>query len=444
MNKWQKRVAACLAAVLILLVAGAVALHVILEKQLGELLGKYVVPVAKDKLDVEVNIEDAGVNLFGGTLNVAGITVGNPDGFAEPTVLTLENLLIQMNLPSLLRGGLVHISDAEVNGAVLTIVRQDERPVNLKIVADRISPAEPAAATPGARPGEKNKETRNDNESAEQVRATIDKLVLNSKVRYVDHAIMPEKPVDFTLDLVATVDDLATFEEDGADWGRISIEGSLSGNPDSCVTDLRGQLAPMDDPVKSSFDLAGDIESVDVDLIQPYLDLGGFSCSSLSLELNMRCRNGEFDSEKSYITLKVKKIAIAGEFAKRLPPGLNVIPSISIPIPLGGTISEPELNFTYAFLKTVSDNFQANIVETTKALVDDIADDGGKSSEALTKLLGGGSTEGKGLLEGLVSDKDAAKAAKALEKLGGDKDTTEDLIKGLFGELLDESSKKEE
>jgi hypothetical protein len=443
MSKWQKRVAACLAVILIILAAGSVALHMVLERHLGELLNKYFVPVAEEKLKVDVNIDDAGINLLGGSLNVNGITVGNPDGFSEPAILTLDNLVIQMNLPSLLRGGLVHISGAEVTDAVLTIVRQDKRPVNLKVVADRLSPAEPAAARPEAPPEGKQEKT-GEVAASGFPKATVDRLLLNTRVRYVDHAIAPKKPVDFTLDLVTTVDNLATFEEYAGDWGDIRIEGSLSGNTNLCVTDLRGRLGPMADPVKSSFDLSGDIASVDIDLIQPYLALGEFTCSSLSLELKMRCRDGEFDSRESHIDIKMKNVVPTGKFAKTLPPGFNVIPSVSVPIPLGGTVSEPELNFTYAFLKTVSDNFQDNIVDVAKALADDLAGDGEKTAEALTELLGGGGSEGKGLLEGLVSDEDIKKASEAVEKLVEEEDAVEDLIKGLFNGSLGKPRKKDE
>jgi hypothetical protein len=199
----------------------------------------------------------------------------------------------------------------------------------------------------------------------------------------------------------------------------------------------------MNDPVRSSFDLSGTIASIDTDLVRPYLAIGELSCDSLSLELNMRCRDGEFDSNESYIALKMKNTVLTGEFAKKLPPGLNVIPSISIPVPLGGTVSEPELNFAYAFLKTVSDNFQANIVETTKAIVDNLGGDGETTAEALTKLLGGEESNGKGLLEELISDRDAEKAAEALKKFGGDRDTAEELIRGLFGRSPDSTGKRD-
>lgn len=444
MSKWPKRIVTSVVLLLIVILVGAIALDVVLKNHLNELLNKFVVPAAEKKMDVDVSINDAEVSLFKGDLDINGITVENPKGFSEPSVLTLENLNIQMNLSALLRGGLVHISSAEVNDAELTIVRRKNEPVNLKVIADRISPPAPPEHTDPAGALQMNEEEGPEEQAGELPKATVDQLVMNTRVRYIDHAILPGKPLDFILDLVTTVNGLATFEDYNGDWAEVFIEGSLFGKRNICVTDLRGQIGPVVDPVKASFNLAGDIAAIDMDLVQPYLTLGGFDCSSLSIKVNMVCREGEFDSEKSYIALEMKDIVLTGSTVAKLPPGFDRIPSISVPIPLGGTVSQPELNFTYAFLRTISDNFQANIGEATKELVDNLGVDGKKSAEALTKLIGNGKTEGKGLLEGLVDDKDAAKAAEVLQELGGDKDTAEDLIKSLFGDLPGKSSEKGE
>ncbi|NLB59859.1 MAG: hypothetical protein GX806_02085, partial [Lentisphaerae bacterium] len=113
-----KKLLIALVALVVLVVLG---LQLFLQYGLTEALKKYILPAAKERLQVDAALEGVSVNLLAGSFTLRGLQVINPSGFQEPTMLALRRCRVKIGIPALFRGGLTEIRKAELKNASLTV-----------------------------------------------------------------------------------------------------------------------------------------------------------------------------------------------------------------------------------------------------------------------------------------------------------------------------------
>jgi len=111
MKKLVRSIVRLVVVLIVGIVVGAIALS---------LLGNNLVRVAVEKasskaLDVPVDIEKADLSIIGGTLSLTDLTVANPPGYQQETLLNLDRSDVRMDAKSLL-DDVVNITDLRLDG----------------------------------------------------------------------------------------------------------------------------------------------------------------------------------------------------------------------------------------------------------------------------------------------------------------------------------------
>lgn len=411
MNKHVKRIGCGLVILLVVLVVvGVIAVQVVLKDYLGKIFNDKVKPGLEEKMQVKVELGDASVNLVGGSVGVRDVMIGNPKQFKEPILFGLKKFAVDVDLGRLLnfkklKEGKpdIKVEEVTLKDAELNIIRNADKLINLKVLADTLNAGKKQEPEEDKKKAGKEPEAGTGEEKpAKPVELPpfwLNKLEISTMVRYLDHAIAQDQPLDIGLKMSVEMKNLSTYDVGAT--GTIAITGHLANDIAMCKTDIKGHIAPLTDPMKPTFDLAGDIGSVDLRLVRPYIQAIGVGCDSLSLRLNIVCTNGVFDSKKSVITLAMTKVVLSGDLAKSMPPGMSYLPELTVPVPIEGPISQPSVNGTKALTSAVLDNIKNNVGGVVKGAIgglisgDKDKDSKGDASKSLGGLLGGGDKDKK-------------------------------------------------
>lgn len=352
-----RKVFLVLAAVLVLLVGG---LHFFLKNKLNSAIRTFVIPKAEQSLGVRVAVGGASLNLFGGSLSVSDVNVGNPPGFAEPSLLSLDRLYVDVGLLDLLKGT-IRVSDAEVAGTRLVIVRRKDGQINTQQIQKNVEAAAAGttATTNAAGTAPEQAGTPVVPLPAEPKRVMIDRLAIDILLEYIDHGLS-DKPVRIPLRLSVQGGNLSTTARPPAEWGTLSIRGHLDGNPKAYVTELNGRLAPLEDPKKASFDLTGNIAAIDLRESGLLKSDSEFQGDTAAIEARLVCRDGAFDPKQSSLRIVVRNPKLSGKLAKKAK-GIPIPPELSVSGPVGGTLDKPEFDFQAALIRTVLENLSGSL-----------------------------------------------------------------------------------
>jgi len=90
-----------------------------------------------DILNAKVEVDDIDISLFGGTANMDGFLVYNPEGFSDETALSLRGIDIKLDLKSLFSETVivkeVHVKNPEI------LFEQQKAKINLRELSKNIS-----------------------------------------------------------------------------------------------------------------------------------------------------------------------------------------------------------------------------------------------------------------------------------------------------------------
>ena len=343
--------------ILVLLIVAVVAVQNILKSHLGPIIQAQLPPV-KEKLQVRVlEVGGASVNLLGGSVQIDSIEVGNPQGFQEPILFSLDRFRVEIGIGKLIKAALrkevdLEIPRVELRNAELQLIRNEEGVINLKVLADTLGTGKTQVAE--TTPGENKADRPAGRSAAPLPKIYVRTVDINTVFRYLDHAASKTEPIKIALKNSVNIRNLATY--DVGQIGDLSITGALESDANLCKTDLKGHIAPIINPETPTFDIAGDVGHVDLRLIRPYMDMAGFGCDSLSLKINIVCKDGVLDGKQSVVTLVMTKVLLTRD----MPPGVNCINELTVPVPVDGTLSAPKVNLQKAVVKAIMDNLKGN------------------------------------------------------------------------------------
>ncbi|MBI2437983.1 MAG: AsmA family protein [Lentisphaerae bacterium] len=344
-----------------LLAAVIIALQLFLAYGLTDSLRKWILPMAKERWNLDATVESVSVNLLGGSLSLNGVQIINPPGFDEANILTMKRFKLKIGLLALFRGGIAEIKKAVIQDATLNVVRSREGAINIgPIIASfqtaasnapapaptKPAPRSPSDATPGAH---------------KIPDFVIRQMETKTRVEYVDHQLS-EPPFRLSLTLETRLKDIANYGRDDLMSGTINVQGQVLSGERPCAFDLNGRIAPIKDPEQLSFDLSGSIQTIDLAHFQALAKRGGFEKGQVSGTMTLYCQQGVFDPEKSILHLTFSQVKLTSERQERFR-GIPFPETFKALVPVKGTLSNPQIDVWEAFLKTLAskDAFDAII-----------------------------------------------------------------------------------
>lgn len=345
MQKFGRIAAGVLLALVILGSLLTVGVQIILRRNLTTLLWRRFVPAAEAALQVPVEFRTASVNLLPGSAYITNLQIGNPRAFKERSLLSVDIATLQIGRKALIARRLDAAAELRINDAELTLVRSRDWKINIQEVAKALrhqTQAMPEAA--GSPESALSAGTRQDAGPAYWPKTTLQSVTANCILRLIDHTTVSGIPQAVVLDLRIHLTDVSTFDHPETIQGTVSIQGALATDPTRCIMDLQGQLSPWIDPAKPGFSLKGTILNFDPEIVKPYLLRANVACQAMDLKLALTCKDGIFEPEDSFLILEMKTVSFSGETARKLPPSLRDLPSLTVTLPLKGAVTDPKVS----------------------------------------------------------------------------------------------------
>ncbi|MFH1475940.1 MAG: AsmA family protein [Verrucomicrobiota bacterium] len=408
---------------LVVIAAAVIGLQLFLAYGLTDSLRQWVLPMAKERWDLDVTLERVSVNLLGGSLAIHGVQVINPPGFDDPSMITMKRFKLAIGLMALFRGGIAEIEKATIRDASFSVVRNREGVLNIEpaLAAIHAAMSNAPAAAPGAAgpavPGE----------AMPQVRRIPDFVIrqmeVKTRLQYVDHKISAP-PFQLGLDIQVRLKDITNYGQEDVLSGTINLLGQILTTDRKCAFDLNGRIAPVKDPTLLSFDLTGSIQTIDFKNFRELAKRCGFEEGRISGTMTLYCQQGIFDPEKSVLHLTFNQVKLTKEQQEQFS-GIPFPETFKALIPVKGTLTNPEIDFREALMKTLASK------DTFDSIIKGVLEAQGRSAVA----------------PGAMADKSADSQAKSNAPNAADsgKDKPMDIkdtLGGLFGKPESKSEKK--
>jgi len=343
----MKKTGKILLSIAVTMILIIIVIHFVLQAKIGTIINDAVVPKVEQALNIDVDVGGISLNLLGGSLRLSDVKLGNPDKFSEPTIFSMDKLIIDLGVMSTI-GGLPEVTKARIDDAVITIVRNNENKINAKQISDSLPSPEPSDEQPEVPDSEDEK----DDDTAPSAPATqqpgeLPKLVIkdasiDTMLEYIDYKLRDEV-TRIALRASITAKDLTTVGGGDQRDGSIIIAAHLDGKPDLYVTNIEAAIKPIVDPAKPSFVIDGSIAAID--LTQPEMasiwEKAGVQADSASLRVHVKSVDGSYQQPESVITIILKNCRAAGSVLAK-NPDMPIIPELSISIPVKQTVSAPD------------------------------------------------------------------------------------------------------
>jgi hypothetical protein len=323
-----------LAVLLVIVALLGVGLQMFLTKGLTTALNQKVFPAVKTMYGLDMSITNASVNLLTGTAELDGFTVRNLKGYEEPTLLTFDKCLLEVEMMSLLKRNPVVVKQLTAQGAILVIERNKQELFNVKELADAMKPVESNKA-----PAQQQTAPAAEPAKAKPIPAHIRRIAVDAVVKYVDSGQNKEHALNLRL----TGSDLFTVPAAGQPNSLLVLRGSMDHGKDSFVTDLNAILEPLTDPAHPSFNATGSILDIDAGFLGSLLKKNNLESSTFSIKPSITCAKGQLDGSRIDLVLKDLKVYD------------SKIGDTTLKLPLNGTLQRPMLDITGAIQSLFSE-----------------------------------------------------------------------------------------
>ncbi len=332
-----------------------VLLHVFLQFGLTKVMREVVLPRVKMETGIDARVEGLSINVVQGRLYLKGVAVRNPEGFMLENLAFVEQVNVELDIPSLLKKKLVRVKNITVDKALVNVIRNKDGKLNIEMLQEGLP------ASPSGEGGEPVPESRKPREqpsdgtpAAEPSKplpeVLVDALDCRTRVRYLD---FKQDQLDIALDLSLIGSNLGTQRDPAAEWGKLALIGSLGDDNTSFVTDLKVDVAPIVDLQSLSFDLNGRIMEINPKIMEDIYDKLGIRSAPFGLDPQLHCRSNRF--EDSSISLNLRNVQMEEKLSRKLG-GMGSIASLRFPVPVEGTLQDPQVNVQQALLQALGGN----------------------------------------------------------------------------------------
>jgi hypothetical protein len=340
---------------------------------------------------MDIAVGSAAINLFRGSVKGKEIAVANPVGFSEKSIFAVDGVLLDVSLKALLKHTL-RISDASMDKAVISIIRNKDGVLNLTAIQKQLqggqSGTAPAVEEPAHKPApapetQEKPETVAESENVSELpKVQIDQLSVETLFEFIDHKQKSGTAKRLGLDLNIAASDIVNFEQDGENgWGNLHITGGLHEKPELFTVDIKAQVAPLTDVKAPSFKVDGTIASLNLEQLGSIQEEMGISGSSADLKVELNVEKGVFQ-KGSKLIITLRDARLTGKLSRKHKK-VKLPPDTSVTIPVKGSLAEPKINFVQAVTASVLRNIKNN----PDYLLDNISVDGKSLKDRLKKAL---------------------------------------------------------
>ena len=429
-------------------------LHLFLQFGLTSMMRKVVLPQIKADYGIDARVGRLSINLPNGLLYLKEVEIKNPEGFLLENMASIDRVVVQVDLFSLLKKKPVLVNSIEVENALFNVIRNKDGVFNVdSLQAAAMPPSEPVPEVGkpapekvpevGKQPSVPARPQPSPPEMAEPKplpEILVESVACRAKLRYIDFKL---DQLDISLDLALSGSNLSTLRDPSAEWGDLSLIGSLGNRRTSFVTDLQARVAPLADPQTPSFDLAGKVMEIDPRILEEAYDKLGIRSAPFGFEPRLHCRDGRFGD--SFATLEIKDIVLEDKLADRLG-GMASIGSLRFAVPIEGTVQAPEANLQAALAAAIGGNARTLVSSFLGGV---LAKEAGATNAAPEDLT-------DAAVEALAAKVDEVGESETVQKVlkdlanGNASDTnspapvTTDTLIDILGEQVDEIGENEE
>ncbi|HAS83878.1 MAG TPA: hypothetical protein DCS43_14685 [Verrucomicrobia bacterium] len=377
-NKIFRRVIIFTVLMAVVLMAVQLLLNVRLNPEI-----KKALPALQDDTGLAIDIGQASVNVFSGSGRVEGLKVGKIDPRMLSPTLTMGPASLSIAWIPLLRK-ITRIEDFNIPRAELTLVRTPASRVRIPAAtpvppSPATDPRTNAPATPDTAPEEPA-------DTLSIRRPVLPKLAIRQaraalRIIYEDQA---QDPVLRLLqDVTVEAHDIYTYGDLAPDdWGTIQLTGHAADKPDVWKLDLVARVAPVSDPAVASFSLDGTLKNLNLAALGTLTEEIGIRSESADITVSIKVLDGIFQSDTRVI-LTLRNAQLTGKL-KQKNKHISLPSSVTIEIPVGGTLEKPSVNVLQAITHSVLKTFAAN----PDQVLDQITIDGKSLRSRIDKLKG--------------------------------------------------------
>ncbi len=390
----------------LVVVVGAFGLNWFLSKGLKPAFEK-ARPMIEEKLGTTLEIDDLAVQILLGRLSVDGIRLGNPEGFNQtPHLFTLTSALNQINLADLILKQQITIDEIRVEESNLYLIRKADGSLNLEALLANLQPAEkPIEETPP--PAEEVPPTTEEPAPPTELPPfMLERFLLTSALAFTQER-EGKDPFNLGVDLKVEADGIGTVGDPAMKTGRFKITGNLSGNKELFVMNLAGKVAPLSDPTAPTFELNGQIESLEMKVLRAFSKDINLSDGMIDLRLQLAAVSGVF-SDRSEMVVHIANPKFGEGFdipARAVPAALSVV------VPVGGTVMEPKISFAEALAASIRTTLLGAPAEALKAEAEKLKAEAEAQVEAVKEQAAAQAEAVKQEAEALKAEAEAKSAA---------------------------------
>lgn len=431
----------------LVVVVGAFGLNWFLSKGLKPAFEK-ARPTIEEKLGTTLEIDDLSVQVLQGRLAVDGIRLGNPEGFESlPHLFTLTSALNQINLGDLILKQQITIDEIRVEDSNLYLIRKADGALNLQALLANLQPAAEEAPPAPEREEEVPAEEK-ETAPTELPPFMLERFFLTSALDFTQERENKD-PLNLGVDVKVEADGIGTVGDPAMKTGRFKVTGNLAGNKDLFVMDLQGRVAPLADPTAPTFELKGQIESLEMEILRAFSKDIRLSDGMIDVRLELAAESGAF-TDGSEMVLHIANPKLGEGFdipARAVPAALSVV------VPVRGTVMEPRISLSEALAESLRTTLLGAPTEALKAEAEKLKGEVEARAEAVKAEAAAAAEAAQAEAEALKKEAEAKSAAlkeeakKQQEKLIEDaKSGNLDLeaSKKSLGGILDGGDKKAE
>ncbi|MEM0966534.1 MAG: AsmA family protein [Verrucomicrobiota bacterium] len=322
--------------IVLLLVIGVFVLNWFLEKGLTPAIQK-ALPAVEEKLGVPIEVGNASISLFAGSMTIENVNVGNPEGFQQPSMFSLARSVQDVALLPLITKREIRIEEVTIEESDLTVVRNPDGLINLEVLLATLQGESEAPVETEEEPVDEEPPA---GEEAPLPPFQLEQLFVTSLLSYVQEKKSGD-PFNLGFSLEVNAENIGTIGEP-TDRGTFSVSGNLAGSQELFVIRVDGEIAPIQDPLTPTFSLEGKVDSVEMQMFEVFEKDFKLKGGMMGLDMVIEAKDGVFDPDKSVVRVLIDQPDLGSGLG--IPAGFQPA-SLAFPVRVSGTVQEPKVNF---------------------------------------------------------------------------------------------------
>lgn len=344
--------------ILALLIVAVVGLQIFLAYGLTNSMRKWVLPLIKEKYNLDVDIDHVSVNLLAGSLSVHGINIANPPDFIDANIISTKRCELDVGLLTLLKGGITEIEKAAVKDMQFNVILNKKGQLNIAVISENMpqpkATAQAHGAAPATKPGFATTEARKIPDTL------IKQMTIQSVFNFINYQVVKD-PLIISLKIFLKLKNVANYGNEDVLSGTVELRGKLAMAERESAFDLNGKIGPIIDPTTISCDLTGAIQVIDLKVFGESIERWGITNGTVAGTVRLLCKKGVFVPGKSMLILSFRQLKFTEKEIHGIE-GLQPPSRFDIAVPITGTLMNPSVDIGAAILQTLANPDAINYV----------------------------------------------------------------------------------